>query len=144
MIQIVILWVVLITTNLVIRPLMPIDETRYVSVAWEMWARGDFLVPYLNGETYSHKPPLLFWLMQLSWWIFGVNEWTPRLISPLFALGSTLLSGSVARELWRERPQVAEITPFVLLGTSFWLIFSTLTMFDMLLTFFVLLAIYSV
>ncbi len=143
MIQILLLWTVLIAVNLVIRPLMPIDETRYVGVAWEMWVRGDFLVPHLNGETYSHKPPLLFWLMQLSWWIFGVNEWTPRLISPLFALGSTLLSGSVARELWRDRPQVAELTPLILLGSSFWLIFSTLTMFDMLLAFFVLLAIYS-
>lgn len=139
-----VLWCFLITTNLFIRPLMPIDETRYVSVAWEMWVSGDFLVPHLNGETYSHKPPLLFWLMSLSWWIFGVNDWTPRVISPLFALSSTLLSSWVARELWRDRPQVSEIAPLILLGTSFWLIYSTLTMFDMLLTFFVLLAIFSI
>lgn len=143
MLQILILWCVLIVANLAIRPIMPIDETRYISVAWEMWVRGDFLVPHLNGEPYSHKPPLLFWLMQLSWWLFGVNDWTPRMISPLFALGSTLLSGLVAKELWRDRPQVAEFTPLILLGTSFWLIFSTLTMFDMLLAFFVLLAIFS-
>jgi 4-amino-4-deoxy-L-arabinose transferase-like glycosyltransferase len=139
-----VLWCFLIAANLAIRPLMPIDETRYVSVAWEMWVSGDFLVPHLNGETYSHKPPLLFWLMSLSWWIFGVNDWTSRIISPLFALGSTFLSSLVARELWRERPQVSEITPLILLGTSFWLIFSTLTMFDMLLAFFVLLAIFSI
>ncbi|MDP1533672.1 MAG: dolichyl-phosphate-mannose--protein mannosyltransferase, partial [Rubrivivax sp.] len=44
------------------RPLSPIDETRYVGVAWEMWLRGDFLVPFKNGEPYSHKPPLLFWM----------------------------------------------------------------------------------
>ena len=144
MFQILILWCVLISANLFIRPLMPIDETRYVSVAWEMWVSGDFLVPHLNGETYSHKPPLLFWLMSLSWWIFGVNDWTPRIISPLFALGSTFLSSLVARELWRDRPQISAITPLILLGTSFWLIFSTLTMFDMLLAFFVLLAIFSI
>lgn len=142
--QIFILWCVLIVTNLAIRPIMPIDETRYISVAWEMWTRGDFLVPHLNGETYSHKPPLLFWLMQLSWWIFGINDITPRLISPLFALGTTLLSGHVARELWRDRPQISQFAPLILLGTSFWLLFSTLTMFDMLLAFFVLLAIFSV
>lgn len=142
--QILFLWCVLIVANLAIRPIMPIDETRYISVAWEMWIRGDFLVPYLNGETYSHKPPLLFWLMQLSWWIFGVNEITPRLISPLFALGTTLLSSCVARELWRDRSQISDIAPLILLGTSFWLIFSTLTMFDMLLAFFVLLAIFSI
>ncbi|MDD5228278.1 MAG: glycosyltransferase family 39 protein [Methylococcales bacterium] len=142
-IRVLILWCVLIAANLAIRPLMPIDETRYVGVAWEMWVRDDFLVPHLNGETYSHKPPLLFWLMQLSWWLFSVNDWTPRVISPLFVLGSTFLSSLVARELWRDRSQVTDLTPLILLGTSFWLIFSTLTMFDMLLAFFVLLAIYS-
>ena len=144
LLKIILLWGFLIAANLFIRPLMPIDETRYVSVAWEMWSSSDFLVPHLNGETYSHKPPLLFWLMSLSWWIFGVNDWTPRIISPLFALGSILLSRLVARELWRERPQISEITPFILLGTSIWLIYSTLTMFDMLLAFFVLLAIFSI
>ena len=143
MIHVIVLWCLLIVVNLAIRPLMPIDETRYVGVAWEMWTRGDFWVPYLNGDTYSHKPPLLFWLMQLSWSLFGVNEWTARLISPLFALGSTLLSGSVAQKLWPQRPSIAKNTPFILLGFSFWLIYSTLTMFDMLLAFFVLLAIYS-
>ena len=41
------------------RPLTPLDETRYVGVAWEMWLRGDFLVPYKNGAPYDHKPPLM-------------------------------------------------------------------------------------
>lgn len=60
------LWLVLLAVSLATRPLMPIDETRYASVAWEMWLRGDFLVPYLNGVPYSHKPPLLFWLFHLG------------------------------------------------------------------------------
>lgn len=137
------LWLFLIGMNLAVRPIMPVDETRYLSVAWEMWLRGDFLVPHLNGETYSHKPPLLFWLMQLSWAIFGVNDITPRLISPLFALGTTYLSSFVAREIWYEYENIAHNTPYILLGTGFWLVFSTLTMFDMLLAFFVLLAIYA-
>ena len=51
-------WLVILLTALLTRPLLPVDETRYASVAWEMWSRGDFLVPYLNGEPYSHKPPL--------------------------------------------------------------------------------------
>ena len=41
-----------------LRPLLPIDETRYASVAWEMWTRGDFLVPYRNGEPY--RPPMAY------------------------------------------------------------------------------------
>lgn len=137
------LWGVLTTVSLCIRPLFPIDETRYAAVAWEMWLRNDFLVPYLNGETYSHKPPLLFWLMQLSWWLFGINEWSLRLISPVFSLSILYLSGAVARRLWPERKQVETLTPLMLLGSFFWMIYSTLTMFDMMLAFFALLGIYS-
>ena len=59
-------WAVLAVASIWLRPLWPVDETRYASVAWEMWLRGDFLVPYINGEPYSHKPPLLFWLIQLG------------------------------------------------------------------------------
>jgi len=78
------LWLVLMATALKFRPLLPVDETRYLAVAWEMWRDGNFIVPHLNGMTYSHKPPLLFWLMHLGWSIFGVNDWWPRLVAPLF------------------------------------------------------------
>jgi len=137
------LWTVLIAVSLYVRPLFPVDETRYASVAWEMWVRHDFLVPYLNGETYSHKPPLLFWLMQLSWWLFGVNDWSLRLIAPLFSLATLYLSGAVAKVLWPDRKQAAELTPFILLGFFFWIVYSTLTMFDIMLAFFALSGIYS-
>jgi 4-amino-4-deoxy-L-arabinose transferase-like glycosyltransferase len=137
------LWALLVGASLAFRPLFPIDETRYVTVAWEMWLRGDFLVPHLNGETYSHKPPLLFWLMQLGWRLFGVNDWTPRLVAPLFGLGTVLLLGQVARLLWPERENAARIAPLLLLGCGFWAVFGTLTMFDIPLAFFVLLGIYG-
>ena len=45
----ILIWLFLVLVGLACRPLMPIDETRAVSVAWEMWQRGDFLVPHLNG-----------------------------------------------------------------------------------------------
>ena len=79
------LWLVLVATGLLTRPLMPIDETRYVSVAWEMWVGGDALVPHLNGEAYGHKPPLLFWLINLVWAVFGVSEMAARVVAPMTA-----------------------------------------------------------
>ncbi|MDO8940838.1 MAG: glycosyltransferase family 39 protein [Methylicorpusculum sp.] len=142
-IWLVLLWAALVSVSLINRPLFPIDETRYLAVAWEMWSRNDFLVPYLNGQPYSHKPPFLFWLMQLSWAVFGVNEWTPRLIAPAFALASVFLTVPFARLLWPQRPAIADSVPFILLGFWLWIVFSTLTMFDMLLAFFVLLGLYS-
>jgi len=93
-------WAVLAVASIWLRPLWPVDETRYASVAWEMWLRGDFLVPYINGEPYSHKPPLLFWLIQFGWALFGVNDWWPRLVAPLCVLASVPLLLRLGRLLW--------------------------------------------
>ncbi len=125
------------------RPDIPIDETRYVSVAWEMWNGGtwlDFLVPHKNGEPYHHKPPLLFWLINLGWMLTGLNDWWPRLISTLFALGCLPLAAAMAARLWRHEGGVGERTGWLLTGSAFWLFFATSVVFDVMLTFFVLLA----
>ena len=133
------LWLFLVTTALLCRPLMPIDETRYVSVAWEMWQSKSFLVPHLSGVPYSHKPPLFFYLIHLGWFIFGVNEWSARLTGPFFGLLNLFLAAHLARRLWPTERQISRLAPFVLLAMPLWTVMTTLTMFDLLLTFFTLL-----
>lgn len=125
------------------RPLLPIDETRYAAVAWEMWARGDFLVPHLGGEPYHHKPPLLFWLIHAGWAVFGVNEWWLRLLAPLFAAGTLVLCARLARQLWPGRPEAARMAPFILLANGLFSYFAGALMFDMLLSFFVALGLHG-
>ncbi len=125
---------VLAALQLWLRPLLPVDETRYLSVAWEMWSRGDFLVPHLNGEPYSHKPPLLFWLIHAAWLLFGVSELAARLIPCLLSLAVLLLSASLAGRLWPQQADaVQRLVPWLLLGGVFWNNFFTLVQFDLLL-----------
>lgn len=133
------LWLLLVLLPLFNRTFLPIDETRYVAVAWEMWERGDWLVPYLNGSAYPHKPPLLFWLINLGWGLFGVNDWWPRLLPGLFSLGSLALTVHLARQLWPQHPSVAQWAPFILLSSFLWSGFTSATMFDLVLAFFTLL-----
>ncbi len=125
---------------LLARPVLPIDETRYIGVAWEMWLRSDYLVPHLNGLPYSHKPPLLFWLINAGWALFGVNDWWPRLVGPLAGLVAGALSAGLARRFWPERPEVRRLTPWLLVGALGWIIYGQMLMFDTLLTASVLLA----
>ncbi len=138
------LWLALVLVSLFTRSYIPIDETRYVTVAWNMWLRGDYLVPFLNGEAYSHKPPLLFWLMDLGWTVFGVNDWWPRLVPSFFSLGSAWLVAQVARLLWPQDAQAARIAPMILLGSALWTVFTTATMFDMMVAFFTLLGVLGI
>lgn len=137
-------WAALVGVSLLTRSYVPIDETRYVSVAWEMWLRGDFLVPHLNGEVYSDKPPLLFWLFHLGWALFGVNDLWPRLVSPLFGLGSLFLTARIASRLWPDRPRAASSAPLVLVCCLLWSIFLSAVMFDMLLVFFNMLGVLGI
>lgn len=140
----VLLWCVLVFSGFAFRPLMPVDETRVVSVAWEMWQRGDFLVPYLNGEPYSHKPPLFQWFIHLSWLVFGVNDWTPRWVGPLFGLANLVLTERLARRLWPELDSVSRLAPLILLGFGVWALWTTLTLYDMLVAFFALLGVLGI
>jgi len=123
------------------RHYIPPDETRYLSVAWDMWLHHDFLVPHLNHLPYSHKPPLLFWLINLGWLVFGVNDWWPRLIPFLFSLGSIFLVRKIADKLWPKNNEVGYIASFLLLASSVWAVYSSALMFDMMLTFFTCLGI---
>ena len=133
-------WLVVLLTALLTRPLIPVDETRYAAVAWEMWARGDFLVPYLNGEPYSHKPPLFFWLIHALWWLFGVNEWVLRVIAPLVALLALAATGFLARQLWPKADTLDWLVPWVLFGSVFYAAFYSWVQIDMLLVLFTVLA----
>jgi 4-amino-4-deoxy-L-arabinose transferase-like glycosyltransferase len=138
-------WGVLMAVALWLRPPMPIDETRYLAVAWEMWTGGDQLVPHLLGQPYAHKPPLLFWLIEAGWWVFGVSEWWGRLAAPLAGLGATLLSMDLARRLWPDDGgRSARLAPVLLLGCACWAVFTTLTMFDCLLACCVLVGVHGV
>ncbi|HYE35081.1 glycosyltransferase family 39 protein [Methylocaldum sp.] len=140
----VLLWCILVFSGLALRPLVPVDETRVVSVAWEMWQRGDFLVPYLNGEPYSHKPPLFQWAIHLGWLIFGVNDWTPRFVGPLFGLANLVLTERLARRLWPELESASRLAPLILLSLAVWSLWTTLTLYDMLVTFFTLLGVLGI
>ena len=138
-IHIALIWLVLVLVSLFSRSYLPIDETRYVTVAWNMYLNHDYLVPYLNGDTYSHKPPLLFWLMNIGWQIFGVSEWWPRLLPSLFAMGALLITQKIALRLWPTQKDIAYVSSMVLLGSGMWAVFTTATMFDMLVAFFTVL-----
>ena len=133
-------WLGLLILSLLLRPLLPVDETRYIGVAWEMWQRGEFLVPWLNGEPYSHKPPLFFWLVHAGWWLFGVNEWWPRSIAALVSLAVLPAVSHLAGLLWPQNRALRELVPWVLFGFIFWAAFYTWLQIDMLLVLFTVVA----
>ncbi len=80
------------------------DEARYAEVAREMRASGQYLLPHLNGDLYTQKPPLLFWSIAISSLPFGrVNETAARIPSALGAIAALLLTFRIAERLVSRR-----------------------------------------
>ncbi len=116
--------------GIVMRPFLPVDETRYLAVAWEMWQSGDYLVPSKNFEIYSHKPPALFWAINLIWSITGVSDFAGRLVGPLWAILAIVLTGRLARMLWPEVAGIGGRAMLALAGMLIFTLYGGLTMFD--------------
>ena len=130
--------------GLVTRPLLAIDETRYAAVALDMLQRGDWLVPHLNGGPYSHKPPLLFWLVLAGWKVFGVSATWARLVGPLAGMTAVALIASIARRLWPLDVRTRRWAPVITAAALLWAAFGSLVMFDTLLACSALLALLGV
>jgi 4-amino-4-deoxy-L-arabinose transferase-like glycosyltransferase len=63
------------------------EEGRRVLPAVTMMETGDWIVPYIGGEPYLRKPPLIHWAVAASFFLTGRrDDWAARLPSALSAL----------------------------------------------------------
>lgn len=84
-------------------PLFEPDESRYAEIGREMFQRGEWVVPYLQSEPYLDKPPLLYWLIESSYTLFGVQVWAARLVPALAVHACVLLLYLLGRRSVGER-----------------------------------------
>lgn len=61
------------------------DASKYATIAREIFESGDFIHLKIHGEPYDQKPPMLFWLSALSFYLFGISNFTFKL--PVLLLG---------------------------------------------------------
>jgi hypothetical protein len=117
------------------------DEGRYAEIPREMLVRGEWIVPYLQGEPYPDKPPLLYWLVNLSYRAFGLHNWAARLVPALAVHLSILLTYLLGRRSLGER---AAFAGALLLSLAPGLVtIGRLLILDGLLTLWVTLAVFS-
>jgi len=112
---------------------MPLFSTRTLAVAWEMWHGHQWLVPHINGEPYSEKVPLLFWLIHAGWLAFGVSDVWPRVLEVIFGGVQLVQLSILARRLFPARPWVEKAAPWMLLALSYAFLFGLQIMYEVLL-----------
>lgn len=115
-------------------PLVEPDEGRNAEVAREMLVAGDWITPHFNSVAYLEKPPVHYWLMAASFWLWGVTEFAARFPSALMALATMLLTWFLARRLFGDSPGLC--AAIVLATSPLFIGFSRFVIFDMTLAFF--------
>jgi 4-amino-4-deoxy-L-arabinose transferase-like glycosyltransferase len=111
------------------------NEGLYAEIPREMLASHDWrqwVIPHLNGLPYMEKPPLLYWLTALSFSLFGVSEWSARLVPALSSLACVALLMRFGQAI--QRPQAGRLAALMFVSGVGVAVMSRTLMFDMLLT----------
>jgi len=117
------------------------DEGRNAEKAREILVLNDWITPHENFHTVLDKPIFFYWLIAISYELFGASEWAARVPSALAALGSIALVYRFARRRGGQWP--ALWSALILVTSVEFFVLARVVIFDMTLTFFITLALYS-
>ncbi|MEB3309888.1 MAG: glycosyltransferase family 39 protein [Snowella sp.] len=79
------------------------DEGYYATVSQDMFQRNSWLYPTYQGEPFLLKPPLIFWLIHLSYLVFNITDFSSRLPSAFIAALGVPLIYLIGREIFVNR-----------------------------------------
>ncbi len=74
--------------------LMDDVDAVQAQIARNMLTSGDWVSARLNGILYLEKAPLIYWLIALSYKIFGVHDWVARIPVALSSVALALLTAA--------------------------------------------------
>jgi 4-amino-4-deoxy-L-arabinose transferase-like glycosyltransferase len=123
------------------RPLNSWDESVYAESAREMLEDGDWLTPHWNHQKFLQKPPLFIWSIALLFKLFGVSEAAARTSSALAGVGCVVMVLLITRLFAKEFSAV--FATLMLLASPSFKLDSRYAITDIMLTLFMLTAIYA-
>ncbi|MHC5225934.1 ArnT family glycosyltransferase [Ignatzschineria sp. LJL83] len=134
-------WLILLFATWFSRPLLPFQETLFSGIVWELYQSGDWLYPSIN-EVYQHSVyPLNYWISLMVWEIFGVSEFSLRVVASFFSLGTLFLTAWAAYQLWPDKRNIRANAPLVLIGSLMWTVFATANVEYVYFTFYLMLTV---
>ena len=117
-----------------------VDSTQ-AQIARTMLDSGDWVTPRIDGVAYLEKPPLKYWLIAISYTIFGVHDWAARI--PI-ALSALLLCWVTAQfGVWAFGPRAGMYAGLCLATCAGLFLFTRVLISDVMLTLTITLAIWS-
>ena len=120
--------------------LMDKTEALFVEVGHQMLQRDDWVTPWWNGRAFFDYPVWGYWMVALSFRLFGITPWAARL--PVALAASLVVSASFfllwslapAGELLRPRWMRAALGSGILATTPGWIGWARSSTTDMFLS----------
>jgi 4-amino-4-deoxy-L-arabinose transferase-like glycosyltransferase len=116
-------------------------DATHAQAAQHIATSGDWVTMYVNGIRYLEKPPLPYWIVAVDYHVFGYNVFATHLPMALAVLGCAWIAWTWSRRAWGDR---AAFYAALAMLTSIGVFLFTRTLIpESLLTFFLLLSLYS-
>jgi len=116
------------------------DEIFYFKSTQEMVATKNYLSPKYFGEDRFQKPILYYWMIVLSYKVFGANWVGARFVAVLFAGLTVCLTWLLSKRLFTKN--IADLSAVILMTVPLFFRHAKNAVPDMVLNFFIVLAIY--
>lgn len=127
--------------HLGIRTLDDWDEAIYAQISREIINTGDWLTLHWGGDEWFHKPPLFMWLTAIAYQLFGVSEFSARVVSASAGVGVVGCTYLIGR--WLYGPLAALLAVVVLLTNFAFVFYARFGTTDVMLTLFIFIGIYA-
>src|SRR5579864_6017199 len=121
--------------------LMDDVDAVQAQIARNMLDSGDWVTARLDGVPYLEKSPLKYWMMAVSYMLFGVHDWAARVPVALFTVLLCWLTARIGAWAFSERAGLyAGLTLATCVGLF---LFTRILIPDVILTFAITLAMWS-
>jgi|GEM_PF-13866 len=121
--------------------LFDVDEAVFSEATREMMETGDWITPHYNYSNRYDKPILFYWMMALSYKLFGINELGARFWSPTMAVALVVMTFYFVKRTLDRR--TALLSALILSTCLEMYYLSHVAVTDMTLCFFIAAALYS-
>ncbi|MBT7505177.1 MAG: hypothetical protein HN644_02785, partial [Rhodospirillales bacterium] len=100
------------------------DEAEILSIAWTMWRDSTFLSTWSDVVSADATYPMIYWIINLGWALFGVSDWWPHVVGYGAGLSCVFLTAGLARILWPGWAGLGAMSGTGLSAMAVWIAFA--------------------